>query len=107
MRAIIIEKPGDPGLLKLADRPKPEPARGEVRVRVHAAGINRADLQQRRGLYAAPPDSPQDIPGLEYAGEIDLLGEGVTELKVGDRVFGLVGGGGYAEYLVTHARALA
>jgi NADPH2:quinone reductase len=107
MRAIIIEKPGEPEVLQLVERPKPEPARGEVRVRVHAAGINRADLQQRRGLYAAPPDSPQDVPGLEYAGEIDALGEGVVDLKLGDRVFGLVGGGSYAEYLVTHARALA
>ncbi|MEO6953491.1 MAG: NAD(P)H-quinone oxidoreductase [Polyangia bacterium] len=107
MRAVIITEVGGPEVLRLVERDKPEPARGEVRVRVHAAALNRADLQQRRGYYAAPADSPQDIPGLEYAGEVDALGPDVTGLSVGDRVFGLVGGGAYAEYIVTHARALA
>lgn len=107
MRAIIITEVGGPEVLRLVERPRPEPARGEVRVRVHAAALNRADLQQRRGFYAAPPDSPKDIPGLEYAGEVEALGPDVTDLAVGDRVFGLVGGGAYAELLVTHARALA
>jgi putative PIG3 family NAD(P)H quinone oxidoreductase len=78
-----------------------------VRVRVRASAINRADLLQRLGVYPAPPGSPPDIPGLEIAGEVDAVGEDVTELGAGDRVFGLVGGGGYAEYVTAHARTLA
>jgi NADPH2:quinone reductase len=107
MRAIAITKPGGPEVLALVERPLPEPARGEVRVRVRATAVNRADLLQRMGHYPAPADSPPDIPGLEIAGEVDKLGEGVERLKVGDRVFGLVGGGGYSEAIVTHERALA
>jgi len=74
---------------------------------VHAAGVNRADLLQRMGRYPAPPDVPADVPGLEFAGEVDATGDGVTEYRPGDRVFGLVGGGAYAESLVVHARAVA
>ncbi|HEX4462160.1 MAG TPA: NAD(P)H-quinone oxidoreductase [Polyangia bacterium] len=107
MRAIVIVEPGGPEVLVLRDVPAPEPGRGEVRVRVRATAVNRADLLQRMGLYPAPPDSPQQIPGLEYAGEIDALGPGVIGWNLGDRVFGLVGGGGYAEQLVTHAETLA
>jgi putative PIG3 family NAD(P)H quinone oxidoreductase len=107
MRAIAITKPGGPEVLALVERPTPEPSRGEVRVRVRATAINRADLLQRMGAYPAPADSPPDIPGLEIAGEVEALGPGVERLAVGDRVFGLVGGGAYAEQLVTHERALA
>ncbi|HEX4420927.1 MAG TPA: NAD(P)H-quinone oxidoreductase [Kofleriaceae bacterium] len=107
MRAIAITKPGGPEVLALVDRPLPEPSRGEVRVRVRATAINRADLLQRMGAYPAPADAPPDIPGLELAGEVDALGPGVERLAVGDRVFGLVGGGGYAEAVVSHERALA
>lgn len=107
MKAIVITRPGRPEVLELREVPSPTPARGEVRVRVHATAINRADLLQRMGAYPAPADAPQDIPGLEYAGVIDALGEGVTGWQVGDRVFGLCGGGSYAEQLVTHARAVA
>ena len=107
MRAIAITKPGAPDVLVLVERPLPEPARGEVRVRVRATAVNRADLLQRMGGYPAPADSPPDIPGLEIAGEVDALGPGVERLAVGDRVFGLVGGGGYAEAIVSHERALA
>ena len=107
MRAIAISKFGGPEVLHVVDRPLPEPSRGEVRVRVRATAINRADLLQRLGAYPAPADSPADIPGLELAGEVDALGPGVERLKVGARVFGLVGGGSYAEALVTHERALA
>jgi putative PIG3 family NAD(P)H quinone oxidoreductase len=107
MRAIVIRQPGGPEVLELRDVPSPEPSRGEVRVRVRATAVNRADLLQRLGRYPAPPGSPADIPGLEFAGEVDALGDGVTELARGDRVFGIVGGGGYAEQLVVHARALA
>jgi putative PIG3 family NAD(P)H quinone oxidoreductase len=87
--------------------PTPEPARGEVRVRIRATAVNRADLLQRLGRYPAPPGAPADIPGLEIAGEVDAVGDAVTELAPGDRVFGLVGGGAYAEHVVVHARTLA
>src|SRR5262245_5715287 len=107
MRAIAITKPGGPDVLAVVDRPRPEPSRGEVRVRVRATAINRADLLQRMGAYPAPADSSPDIPGLEFAGEVEALGPGVERLAVGDRVFGLVGGGGYAEAVVSHERALA
>jgi NADPH2:quinone reductase len=107
MRAIVIREPGGPEVLELRDVPSPEPARGEVRVRVRATAVNRADLLQRLGMYPAPYGSPPDIPGLEIAGEVDALGEGVRELSKGDRVFGIIGGGGYAEQVVVHARALA
>ncbi|HEY4055723.1 MAG TPA: NAD(P)H-quinone oxidoreductase [Kofleriaceae bacterium] len=106
MRAVVISKPGGPDVLVVVERPRPEPQRGEVRVRVHATAINRADVLQRMGAYAAPADSPADIPGLELAGEVDAVGDGVTRLVKGDRVFGLVGGGSYAEYVVTHERAM-
>jgi len=107
MRAIAITKPGGPDVLALVERETPQPSRGEVRVRVRATAINRADLLQRMGAYPAPADAPPDIPGLELAGEVEALGPGVERLAVGDRVFGLVGGGAYAEQLVTHERALA
>jgi putative PIG3 family NAD(P)H quinone oxidoreductase len=107
MRAIAITKPGGPDVLTLVERPTPEPSRGEVRVRVRATAINRADLLQRMGAYPAPADVSPDIPGLEFAGEVEALGADVERLKVGDRVFGLVGGGAYAEQLVTHERAVA
>jgi NADPH:quinone reductase len=107
MRAIAISKPGGPDVLTLVERESPEPSRGEVRVRVRGTAVNRADLLQRMGAYPAPPDCPPDIPGLEIAGDVDAVGPGVERLKVGDRVFGLVGGGGYAEQIVSHERALA
>src|SRR5262245_63006752 len=107
MRAIAITKPGGPEVLALVDKPLPEPSRGEVRVRVRTTAVNRADLLQRMGAYPAPADAPPDIPGLEIAGEVDALGPGAERLAVGDRVFGLVGGGGYAEAVVSHERALA
>jgi putative PIG3 family NAD(P)H quinone oxidoreductase len=107
MRAIAISKPGGPEVLALVERDAPEPSRGEVRVRVRATAVNRADLLQRMGGYPAPADSPPDIPGLEIAGEVEAVGPGVARLAIGDRVFGLVGGGGYAEGVVSHERALA
>ena len=87
--------------MSVNDRPKPEPHGDEILVRVRAAGVNRADLLQREGHYPAPADSPQDIPGLEYSGIVEAIGADVTARKVGQRVFGLVGGGAQAEYLVT------
>ena len=107
MKAIAITKPGGPHVLAVVDRPRPEPSRSEVRIRVRATAINRADLLQRMGAYPAPPDSPPDIPGLEFAGEVEALGPGVERLAIGDRVCGLVGGGSYAEQLVAHERAEA
>jgi NADPH2:quinone reductase len=107
MRAISITKPGGPDTLVLVEKPTPVPSRGEVLVRIRASAVNRADLLQRQGMYPAPGDAPPDIPGLEIAGEVEALGPGTELLEVGDRVFGLVGGGGYAEYVTTHERALA
>jgi putative PIG3 family NAD(P)H quinone oxidoreductase len=107
MRAIAIRGPGGPEMLEPCERPRPEPGHGEVRVAVRATAVNRADLLQRMGVYPAPPGVPADIPGLEYAGEVEAVGPGVSELAIGDRVFGLVAGGAYAEAIVTHARAAA
>jgi putative PIG3 family NAD(P)H quinone oxidoreductase len=78
------------------------PADRQILVRVHAAGLNRADILQRRGSYPAPPGWPADIPGLEYAGVVDSAGDGVTRWRAGDRVMGLVGGGAHAELVVVH-----
>jgi putative PIG3 family NAD(P)H quinone oxidoreductase len=104
MRAIVIREPGGPEVLELREVPDPEVPFGHVRVRVRAAGVNRADLLQRAGFYPAPPGVPRDIPGLEYAGTVEALGPGATRFAVGDRVFGLVAGGAYAEQVVAHER---
>jgi NADPH:quinone reductase len=100
MRAVLITQPGDVEVLKLTDVADPTPSPKQVRVRVRATGVNRADLMQRRGNYPAPPGWPKDIPGLEYAGEVDVIGAGVSRWRAGDRVMGIVGGGSYAEYVV-------
>ena len=107
MRAIVITRPGGPEVLELREVETPEPAPGQVRVRVRASAVNRADLLQRMGSYPAPPDAPRDIPGLEMAGEVDALGAGVTDLAIGDRVFGLASGGAYADAVTVHSRTLA
>lgn len=104
MKAVVIPRFGGPEVLALREVPTPLPERGEIRVRVRATAVNRADLLQRAGAYPAPPDAPRDIPGLEFAGEIDAVGEGVLDLAVGDRVMGLCGGGSYAEAIVVPAR---
>lgn len=88
------------------EHPDPVPGTGEVLVRVRAAGINGADMMQRRGLYPAPPGSPADIPGLELAGEVAGLGLGASRFAEGDRVMAIVGGGGQAEFAVVHERQL-
>jgi putative PIG3 family NAD(P)H quinone oxidoreductase len=102
MRAIVVREPGGPEVLALEERPAPNPGRAEIRVRVRASGVNRADLIQRRGHYPAPPGWPDDIPGLEFAGVVDAVGSDVRRWRVGDRAMGLVGGGGYAEQVVVH-----
>jgi len=106
VKAIVITAAGGPEVLQLRDVSDPTPAAGEVQVRVHAAGVNRADVLQRQGHYPAPPGAPADIPGLEYAGEVTALGAGARAWKVGDRVMGLVPAGGYAE-MVTVNEAVA
>jgi putative PIG3 family NAD(P)H quinone oxidoreductase len=103
MRAVVITRPGGPEVLEVREVATPEPGPGEILVRVVAAGLNRADILQRKGHYPAPPGSPTDIPGLEYAGEVADIGPDTTRWRAGDRVMGLVGGGACAEYLVTHA----
>ena len=102
MRAVIITKPGGPEVLELADAEPPVPGERGILVRVHATAVNRADILQRRGNYPVPPGAPADIPGLEYAGVVEALGEGASRWEVGDRVMGLVGGGSYAEYVCVH-----
>ncbi len=103
MRAVVIERPGGPDVLALGDVPTPVPGARELLVRVHASALNRADLLQRRGLYAAPAGAPRDVPGLEYAGVVEAVGPDVHAWQSGDRVMGLVGGGGYAEYVCVSA----
>lgn len=102
MRAVVITRPGGPEVLEIQDVPTPEPLGDYVRVRIRAAGLNRADLSQRAGSYPAPPGSPSDIPGLEFAGEVDAVGPLVRMWKPGQRVMGLAGGGGQAEYTLAH-----
>jgi NADPH:quinone reductase len=92
--------------LTVQEHPDPTPGAGEVLVRVKAAGLNGADIHQRRGSYPAPPGSPPDIPGLELAGEVAALGTGATRFAEGDRVMAIVGGGGQAELAVVHERVL-
>lgn len=101
MTAILIEKPGGPEVLKPATRPVPQPGHGEVLIKVAFAGVNRPDCMQREGGYPPPPGAP-DIPGLEVAGPVIAVGDGVTDYRVGDEVCALVAGGGYAEYCVAH-----
>jgi len=101
MRAIIYDGPGGVEVMSVGQAPDPVPGPNQIRVRVEAAGLNRADILQRRGTYPAPPGWPADIPGLEYSGVVDQLGAGVTRWRTGDRVMGLVGGGAHAEFLLT------
>jgi NADPH2:quinone reductase len=100
MRAVTIRDKE----LTVEDHPDPEPGSGEILVRVKAAGINGADMMQRRGVYPAPPGSPEDIPGLELAGEVVACGPGANRFSAGDRVMAVVGGGGQAELATVHER---
>lgn len=102
MTAIEISEPGGPGVLVPAEREVPEPGPGEVLVAVEAAGVNRPDVMQRQGLYPPPPGA-SDIPGLEIAGTVAALGDGVDAPAIGSRVCALVSGGGYAEYCAAPA----
>jgi NADPH:quinone reductase len=102
MIAVEIREPGPPQVLQAVTRPRPAPAAGEVLIRVAAAGVNRPDVLQRKGAYP-PPRGVTDIPGLEVAGEVVALGEGVREPALGSRVCALVAGGGYAQYVAAPA----
>jgi NADPH2:quinone reductase len=102
MRAVTIRDQQ----IVLEEHPDPVPGTGEVLVRVRAAGLNGGDIMQRRGLYPAPPGSPQDIPGMELAGEVAALGPGTLRFALGDRVMAIVGGGAQAELAIVHERLL-
>jgi len=104
MRAICIREPGGLDVLEMREVAEPQPGPYEVRVAVRATGLNRADLLQRRGMYPPPPGEREDIPGLEFSGVVEALGEKATRFKVGDRVMGLVGSGAYAEKVALHER---
>lgn len=104
MKAIIITKPGAPSVIQLMDVPEPSPSTEELLVKVHAAGVNRADLLQRKGHYPPPPGVRDDIPGLEFAGVVEAIGSAVTAFKSGDRVMGLLPGAGYAEKITIHEK---
>ncbi|MGD0942764.1 MAG: zinc-binding dehydrogenase [Acidimicrobiales bacterium] len=101
MRAVVIEE----GSLAVKERTDPVPGVGEVLVRIHAAGLNNADLLQRAGLYPAPPGWPADIPGLELAGVVAAVGPGVARFALGDRVMAVVGSGAQAELAIVHERS--
>lgn len=108
MKAVYIKEFGGAENLELREVSDPAPPKGpEVLVRVHSAGLNRADILQRRGLYPAPTGYSQHIPGMEFAGVVEEVGENVTDWRAGDRVFGIVAGEAQAEYLVTQATLLA
>jgi len=108
MKAIVITSFGGVDVLEIRDVSQAPPATlDRARVQVRAAGLNRADILQRLGRYPAPPGYPQEIPGIEFAGEIESIGPEVRDWRTGDRVFGIIGGGGQAEYVTVPANHLA
>lgn len=108
MKAVTITSLGSVEGLEIREvADAPQPTADRVRVRVRAAGLNRADILQRLGRYPAPPGYPQEIPGLEFAGEVESIGEDVRSWKAGDRVFGIIGGGGQAEFVTASENHLA
>jgi NADPH2:quinone reductase len=107
MKAVVISRPGGPEVLEIQEVEKPIPGPDQVLVRVRNSALNRADLLQRQGYYPAPFGSPQDIPGIEFAGEIVTVGSLVQLWESGQRVFGITGGGAHAEFVVAQERAVA
>lgn len=107
MKAVVITRFGGPEVLEIRDVPRPEPAPEEVLVRVRSTALNRADLLQRLGRYPAPPGAPQNIPGLEFAGEVAELGANAHRWREGDRVMGIIAGGAHAEFVTAHQDAVA
>jgi len=105
MRAVVMDGPGGPEVLRMGEAPRPAPGPGQVLIQVAATSVNRADLQQRAGSYPPPPGE-SEILGLEAAGVIAEVGEGATGWRTGDRVMTLLGGGGYAEYAAAPAATL-
>lgn len=103
-RAVMISEPGGPEVLVMREADRSAPGPDELCVRVAASGVNRADLLQRRGRYPVPPGWPEDVPGLEFAGVVEESGTACRSFAVGDRVMGVIGGGGYAEYVTLHER---
>jgi len=106
MKAVVITHFGGPEVLEIQDVPKPQPGPEEVLVHVRSTALNRADLLQRQGRYAAPPGATQNIPGLEFAGEVAELGANTQRWHIGDRVMGIIGGGAHAEFVTTHQDAV-
>ncbi|HMJ93131.1 MAG TPA: alcohol dehydrogenase catalytic domain-containing protein, partial [Allosphingosinicella sp.] len=102
MTAIDPAQPGGPEVLEPVERPVPRPGPGEVLIRIEAAGVNRPDVMQRLGFYPPPPGAPS-IPGLEVAGTVAALGDGVESHAIGEKVCALIAGGGYAQYCVAPA----
>src|ERR1041384_5048794 len=107
MKAVAITRFGGPDVLEIQDVSKPQPGREEVLVHVRSTALNRADLLQRLGRYAAPPCAPQNIPGLEFAGEVAESGTNAYRWQKGDRVMGIIGGGAHAEFVAAHQDAVA
>jgi putative PIG3 family NAD(P)H quinone oxidoreductase len=107
MKCVVYKGVGGPEVVAVEDRPDPEPAKFEVLIEPRYSGVNPADVLQREGRHPVPPGSPTDIPGLEVAGTVVALGPAATAFSVGDRVFGLVGGGGHATRVVANEREVA
>src|SRR3954464_3286453 len=107
MKAVVITKFGGPEVLSFEEAPTPHPGPGQVLIRIHTPALNRADLLQRQGKYPAPQGVVENIPGLEFAGEVAELGPGATYWEKGDRVFGLTPGGAHAEYVIVEEGRLA
>src|ERR1041385_1364903 len=106
MKAVVITRFGGAEGLETQDVRAPEPGPEEILVRVRSTGLNRADLLQRQGGYAPPPGAPQNIPGLEFAGEVAESGANAHRWRKGDRVMGIVAGGAHAKFVTTHQDAV-
>jgi NADPH2:quinone reductase len=107
MRVAVFTGAGGPEVIRIEQRPVPDPGHGEVLVRVHASAMNRADVLQRQGRYPPPPGASPDVAGMEFAGTVDALGTGAQRWHIGDRVFGLISAGAHADYVVVHGATLA
>lgn len=107
MKAAVIRQPGGPEVIEVRDVAQPDPVGDQILVRVCTSALNRADILQREGKYPPPPGAPRDIPGIEFAGEVAATGPLAREWRVGQRVFGIAGGGAHAQFLVAHERAVA
>lgn len=106
MKAVVINRFGGPEVLEIEEVPTPQPGPEEILVHVLSTALNRADLLQRQGRYAAPTGVAQNIPGLEFAGEVAALGTNAHRWQIGDRVMGIIGGGAHAEFVTTHQDAV-